>query len=370
MTDADFQVTYFGVLRACTSWAKVGRELSAALLRGGADVNIYERKGFLYRSDYELPAGLETCITGRFRDDVVWTFEHPQVYRYLQGRLKVGLLTYESTVAPPHWVSLAKKHLDLLLVPSTFCREIFSSAGFPDHRMAVVPYGFDPEIFTPEGPRTDAPFCPERRLRFLTVASPHRREGLEQVLSAFAEAFSAADDVSLLIKLNYTPGEKTKPFEYRDVEDLLTPFQGDPGLPPVSVTSDYFTEPEMAALYRGASCLVSATRGEGFGLVFLESLAVGLPVIVTGWSGHMDFLHDENASLVGYTLKPAREMQYDCQSREALLAEPDVADLARRMRFAYDRPSEMPQSTNPGALVPFSWPAIARQFREIVSERL
>jgi glycosyltransferase involved in cell wall biosynthesis len=36
--------------------------------------------------------------------------------------------------------------------------------------------------------------------------------------------------------------------------------------------------------------LVSATRGEGFGLPLLEAAACDLPVIATGWSAHTEFL--------------------------------------------------------------------------------
>ena len=40
--------------------------------------------------------------------------------------------------------------------------------------------------------------------------------------------------------------------------------------------------------------MVSFTHGEGFGRPLLEATATGLTVVATGWSGHIDFLDDNN----------------------------------------------------------------------------
>ena len=53
------------------------------------------------------------------------------------------------------------------------------------------------------------------------------------------------------------------------------------------------------------------TRGEGYGLPLLEAAASGLPVIVTGWSGHTDFLKGDGYLKLKYSLVPVSKSRID-----------------------------------------------------------
>ena len=55
-------------------------------------------------------------------------------------------------------------------------------------------------------------------------------------------------------------------------------------------------------LMSAADIYVSLHAAEGFGLTLLEAMAVGTPVICTGYSGNMDFTNYENSWLVGYQM--------------------------------------------------------------------
>lgn len=84
-------------------------------------------------------------------------------------------------------------------------------------------------------------------------------------------------------------------------------------------------------LYRACDCFVSLHRAEGFGRGIAEAMLLGKPVIVTGWSGNMDFTTAETAALVAYSVRPIEAGEYVYACRQ-LWAEPDPAHAAWWMR--------------------------------------
>jgi glycosyltransferase involved in cell wall biosynthesis len=60
------------------------------------------------------------------------------------------------------------------------------------------------------------------------------------------------------------------------------------------------SDAEMNSLYNHpkVKAMVSFTKGEGFGRPLLEFSLTGKPIIVSNWSGHLDFLHNEYTTLL------------------------------------------------------------------------
>ena len=65
------------------------------------------------------------------------------------------------------------------------------------------------------------------------------------------------------------------------------------------------TPQEMNELYNHSKVKahVSFTKGEGFGRPLLEASVSGKPVIASGWSGQLDFLHPDHSTLLPGELK-------------------------------------------------------------------
>jgi len=77
------------------------------------------------------------------------------------------------------------------------------------------------------------------------------------------------------------------------------------------------SEEEMTGLYQHpkVKVLISTTHGEGFGLPLFEAAHNGLPVIVSGWSGHCDFLYMADKKRKEGKKKPMfASVEYDLQN--------------------------------------------------------
>jgi hypothetical protein len=57
-------------------------------------------------------------------------------------------------------------------------------------------------------------------------------------------------------------------------------------------------------------CFVTLTHGEGYGRPMQEATMVGLPVIASAWSGHLDFTSRTDSMLIGGTLNKVPKSQH------------------------------------------------------------
>lgn len=360
------KITYFGILRSITSWAKVSREMINALLSLGAEVNIYERKGFLYDRKFPLNYNIKARITNKFAGNIVFTFEHPRTYRYLpKNYFKIGMLVYEFTVLPRFWVEQINQKLDWVIVPSRFCQKVFRSCGVKQNKIKVLRYGFNPRYYYPK----DCPLSGHTDYTFLCIANPHKREGIELLLESFSRAFTREDRAKLILKLTYLPGKMAKTFEYADLSGLFQAYLKKKHAGRIQIIDRPLTEGQTANLYRVSHCYVSLSRAEAFGLGFLEALACAVPVISISWGGQTDFLNGQNTYFVKHTLVPAKEEVYEKQEPAGLIALPDVGHAAEIMCGLYAHrqvKTEKGYSLKPYPAY-FWWSTIAQEFLQLLN---
>lgn len=93
---------------------------------------------------------------------------------------------------------------------------------------------------------------------------------------------------------------------------------------------------QVPQMYKLADCFVLPSHGEGWGLPYAESMAMGLPTIGTNWSGNTAFMNQFNSYLIQVeSLVPSAVTDKD---REHFWAQADISHLRSLMRQVYSDP--------------------------------
>src|SRR5262249_10595091 len=107
------------------------------------------------------------------------------------------------------------------------------------------------------------------------------------------------------------------------------------GRPSIEYLAEFTDKERLIALYKSCDALVSAHRGEGFGMKILDALACGLPVITPLFGGVTTYCTADNCFPVAFSHVAMRAC-LDTQSlhitNTPMWAEVDLASLRDQMR--------------------------------------
>ena len=235
---------------------------------------------------------------------------------------------------PPEWIA-ALSAADGIAVPSEFDRAVFAR-HFP--RVYVAGQSADAAVFKPRAEeRTGA----AEAFNFLYVGSYSFRKGIDLLLRAFLEEFSAAEPVGLWLQC---PGAgRSDEFNHclRTIQQLNP--QGRVRLDAGERSPEW-----MSRLYNRSDCVVTCSRGEGWCMPLTEALLCEVPVIAPRSTGMAEYLDDSIAELVSTTELPAACASTPFAGTFAKVYdhpgityyEPSIAETRSSMRRVYeDRPA-------------------------------
>ena len=132
------------------------------------------------------------------------------------------------------------------------------------------------------------------------------RKNTATLIKTFLETFNGPGNKkpALILKVNTVNYSiLDKEFILRQINRIKQQVKGN--LPNIYLLHGELTDIEMNQLNNDpkVKTFISFTKGEGFGRPLLEGAITGKPVIVSNWSGHVDFIKPEYNILVGGELK-------------------------------------------------------------------
>ena len=237
------------------------------------------------------------------------------------GHYNIGITAaIETTHSPIDWVHGCNR-MDLIIVPSEHSKKslvdsVYNEADkqtgklIAQHKVEkpieILFEGFN-ENFGTEAVRTVTELDSiKEEFAFLFVGHWLRgdlgedRKNVGMTIKTFAMAFKNEKVKPALVLKTSSAGFSVLDRE-ATIKKIREVLGKDYGQVPIYLLHGDLTESEMNGLYEHpkVKAMLNFTKGEGFGRPLLEFSLTGKPVIVSGWSGHLDFLKSGAVLLEG-----------------------------------------------------------------------
>jgi len=324
-------VNYAGFMHAPLGLGHAARGYIGALEGMGLDVRVIDA-GELLPGTPHAERGRLSSMSGKgstihpvnivhINPDLLNTFRTRTGAAFFRGRYTIGIWAWETESFPPKW------HDRFDLVDEIWVGGSFMARGIS--RVSPVPVILMPHVVQPGIVEVDRERFGLNADDFIFLFSfdfnsSFVRKNPLTLVDVFRRAFKPSQPVRLVIKSQNGasfPGE---------MNSLRAAAEGSN----ISFIDTCLDDTALSVLSKSCDAFVSLHRAEGFGLGIAGAMAMGKPVIATGWSGNMDYMNEHNSLPVKFTLA-ALEQPDPPYEKGSLWALPDTDDAVEKMRFVF-----------------------------------
>ena len=324
-------IDHLGFFSAEHGVGEAARQLAGTLRGVGVEVSTINYTDTESRLAHSFECNNEShhkVLLTSINADQMLAAQHIMGCAFFSDRYVIGQWFWELESAPD-WYSPAFPLVNELWAPTRFIESMLRRSA-PDS--VTVTYTPLPVV----APAVDASlgrgyFGLDNRFMFLFAfdfMSVMKRKNPLGLVEAFCRAF--ADGSGPMLVMKAINGEK-RPHDLALLQAAIADRSD------IVLMGDYLTRVETSTLTSIADCYVSLHRSEGLGLTISEAIALGVPVIATGYSGNLDFMTDANANIV-----PMHRVKVGDDaggySPIAVWAEPNLDEAAALMRSVYENP--------------------------------
>lgn len=322
---------HLGFFSAEHGVGEAARQLVGTLRAAGVDVSTINYTDTESRLGHPFVCENESrhkVLLTSINADQMLAAQHIMGAGFFRDRYVIGQWFWELESAPD-WYPPAYPFVNELWAPTRFIESMLRRS-VPEH--VTVTYTPLP-IVAPvvDASLNRAHYGLDNRFMFLFAfdfMSVMKRKNPIGLIEAFRRAFAPGEGPTLVIKA--INGDK-RPHDRAMLQEAAERHDD------VVILDEYLTRAETSTLTSLADCYVSLHRSEGLGLTISEAIALGVPVIATGYSGNLDFMTDANANIVPmHRVKVGEDA--GGYSPIAVWAEPNLDEAAALMRRVYENP--------------------------------
>jgi hypothetical protein len=253
-----------------------------------------------------------------------------------KGNFNIGITAgVETTILPKEFIDGSNK-MDMIIVPSEFTKNLMLGTAYQEKNnqtgqivnefritkpVEVLFEGVNAEIYSNPIESLSELDKLETDFNFLFVGHwlkgnlGQDRKDVGMVIKTFATVFKYLPKnkrPGLILKTSHAGfSVMDREVTREKIDNILKPFGKD--APNVYLLHGDLSDDEMASLYHHpkVKAMVSFTKGEGYGRPLAEFTMTGKPIVVSGWSGQMDFLPKENTVFLEGSLTNIDESAVD-----------------------------------------------------------